>query len=189
MQPYLKTCARLIELDGKLPAILKGEAQPANAGEKAFLGQLCLAKKLFVAATRFYQEAFREQPALAADLQSARRYNAARAAAQAGAGQGKDQSMVAQEERALLRKQALQWLRADLVLFEQTSKTPAGRALAVKKLLLWQRSPDFAGLRDEAGLAKLPAAEQAECRGLWADVEALLARLKPMARQVQPERR
>ncbi len=182
IQSYLQTCARLKELDGKLPAILAGEAEPANAVERAYLAKICLAKKRFAAAAGLYQEAFREQPGLAADLLSAWRYDAARAAARAGWEKSEGSSRLATEEQASWRKQALRWLRADLAAFEQ-SRAPADRALAVRKLALWQRSPDLAGLRDAEGLTRLPAAEQEEWRKFWADVEAALARLRPPDRE------
>ena len=38
----------------------------------------------------------------------------------------------------------------------------------------WQEDGDLSGLRNAAGLAKLPAEEQAACKKLWADVQALL---------------
>jgi tetratricopeptide (TPR) repeat protein len=38
----------------------------------------------------------------------------------------------------------------------------------------WQTEPALAGVRDEAALAKLPAAEREQWQGLWADVAALL---------------
>jgi hypothetical protein len=42
----------------------------------------------------------------------------------------------------------------------------------------WKADPDLAGLRDPEALAKLPADEQQACRKLWADLDALLARLE-----------
>ena len=42
----------------------------------------------------------------------------------------------------------------------------------------WQTDADLAGLRDADAVAKLPAAERDACRKLWADVEALLKRIK-----------
>jgi len=160
-----------------LPAILNGLV-PADPAERAQFAEVCAAKKLFGAAARFYQHAFQEQPALAADLKVGRRFDAARAATQAGCGQGKDQASLSDEQRAVWRKQALAWLRADLTLLEQESNTPSGRAFAIKKLLLWQRTPAFDSLRAEATFAALPKAEQGAWRGFWADVEGVLARLK-----------
>jgi hypothetical protein len=42
-------------------------------------------------------------------------------------------------------------------------------------LRLWQREPGFAGVRDPAALAQLPAAERAGWQQLWQDVEAVQA--------------
>ncbi len=45
---------------------------------------------------------------------------------------------------------------------------------AVRQLLAhWQVDPDFASVRDKAGLDKLPVAELAEWQRLWTDVAAL----------------
>jgi hypothetical protein len=38
--------------------------------------------------------------------------------------------------------------------------------------------PDFAGVRDKAELAKLPADEREAWQGLWTEVESLLARAR-----------
>src|SRR5262249_5375323 len=38
---WVSDCERLVAIEGKLPAILKGEAQPANADEQLALAQLC----------------------------------------------------------------------------------------------------------------------------------------------------
>jgi len=177
LEPHRASCARLRALADRLPAILNGLV-PADPAERAQFAEVCAAKKLFGAAARFYQHAFQEQPALAADLKVGRRFDAARAATQAGCGQGKDQASLSDEQRAVWRKQALAWLRADLTLLEQESNTPSGRAFAIKKLLLWQRTPAFDSLRAEATFAALPKAEQGAWRGFWADVEGVLARLK-----------
>ena len=48
------------------------------------------------------------------------RYNAACAAALAGSGRGHDTGKLKDDELARLRKQALDWLRADLVLHAET---------------------------------------------------------------------
>jgi hypothetical protein len=40
----------------------------------------------------------------------------------------------------------------------------------------WRQDPALGGLRDKAELARLPEAERAACRRLWAEVDAVLAR-------------
>jgi hypothetical protein len=53
---------------------------------------------------------------------------------------------------------------------------PQARAAARQALTRWRNDPALVGLRDEAELAKLPEAERAACRALWADVSALVKR-------------
>src|SRR5205085_5560170 len=38
---WVKQCERLVELDTKLPRVLKGEVQPADVGECLTLAQMC----------------------------------------------------------------------------------------------------------------------------------------------------
>jgi serine/threonine-protein kinase len=168
---------RLVELDAKLSAILGGKAQLADAAERIALGNLCSIKKLRGPAARFYEEALAVQPALAEDLKASHRYNAACMAALAGCLPGADDPPLSEAVRARWREQALAWLRADLALWTQVlaSGKAEARAAGLHMLTHWQRDPDLAGLRDEAALAKLPAAEREACRQLWAAVQQLLA--------------
>src|SRR5262249_4257103 len=101
-----------IALEGKLPQLLKGEGQPADAAGQLTLAKCLRYKKLLAAATRFHAQAFAGKP----ELESGERYEAACAAALAGSGQGQDAAFLDDRERARLRQQALDWLRADLAL-------------------------------------------------------------------------
>ena len=75
------------------------------------------------------------------------------------------------------RRQALPWLRADLVLRSKQLKSgPSAQAAQARQALAhWRRDAALAGVRDPEALARLPAAEQAAWRKLWAEVDALLA--------------
>ncbi len=128
------------------------------------------------AAARFYAQAFAATPSLADDPGTEDRYNAACYAALAGCGQH-DGANLDEAERARLRRQALNWLRADLAAWGQRlEKEPdKARALVHEKLRYWQQDADFAGVRGEA-LAKLPEAERQAWQQLWADVEETLSR-------------
>jgi tetratricopeptide (TPR) repeat protein len=175
---WVRECQRLIELDGRLRAVLKGEAQPANAAERNEYAQLCCYKKLYVASARLRAGAFTADPKLADDLKAGYRYDAACAAALAACGQGTDAGQLDDQERVCWRKQALEWLRADL---EQNgklleSRKPEDHQLVQQRLRHWQCDHDLAGLRDSAAVGQLPADEKAECKQLWAEVEALLAK-------------
>jgi hypothetical protein len=52
------------------------------------------------------------------------------------------------------------------------------RPLIVQKMQHWLADPDFAGVRGEVGLAKMPEAERKAWRQLWADVENTLAKAR-----------
>jgi serine/threonine protein kinase/tetratricopeptide (TPR) repeat protein len=130
------------------------------------------------AAARFYAEAFAAHPKLADDMRFLNRYNAACSAARAGCGQGQDAAGLDEAERARLRRQALDWLRADLAAWGQfLEKEPdKARPRVQWALRMWQQDTDFAGVRGEA-LAKLPEAERQAWQQLWADVEQTLKRV------------
>jgi hypothetical protein len=154
----------------------KGEFQPKDAAERLGLVGVCQAKKLHHAAVRLYLDLFAGDPQLADDLKTTHRYNAACAAALAATGQGTDVAKLDDQEKARLRQQALDWLRADLALRSKQLQTgqPADRAAVQMVLQHWQKDTDLAGLRDAAALAKLLAEERAVCERLWADVAAVL---------------
>jgi hypothetical protein len=175
----LQECERWLALEKRLPAVLQGQAKPASAAERLALAQLCQRHKEFYAASaRFYAEAFAEEPGLAQDLRAGHRYNAACAAALASAGRGHDAAKLDDPERARLRQQALGWLRADLGAWAQVlDKAPAKARPVVRRTLAhWRADADLAGVRDKAELARLPEAERAAWRGLWADVAAMRQR-------------
>jgi hypothetical protein len=139
---------------------------------------VCHLKRLYAAEARFHQQAFAENSALPDNHGTGYRSHAACAAALAGSGQGEDGPKLRDEERIRWRKQALDWLRADLALLTRRleNKTPLAREQAQKHLQRWQHEPELAGLRDPAWLAKLAPQEQQTCRKFWADVDGLLQR-------------
>src|SRR5262249_53114530 len=103
---------------------------------------------------------------------------AAGAAALAAGSQGKDADTLTGTERGSLRRQALTWLRADLVAWARLVEKgpPQARPQVQGALRHWQQNTDLAGLRDQAALARLPEAERAAWSQLWAEVAALLKR-------------
>ncbi len=163
-------------LELKLPAFLKGEFRPSDNQERLGLAGVCQGKKLPLKAIDLYAAAFTTDPKLAGDLRAGQRYNAACYAALAAASKSEDAAKLDDKERARLRKQALDWLRADLALRTKQLETgkPADRAEVQQALRHWQKDTDLSGIRDAAALAKLPAEEQRACGKLWSDVAALL---------------
>jgi tetratricopeptide (TPR) repeat protein len=176
---------RLAAARDKLLAFQDGSYTPATSDERLALAEWCQFKKLHRTAAGLYAAAFAADPRLADDLEAAHRYKAARRAALAAAGQGEDAAKLDDRERARLRRQALDWLRADLALWgKQLASGRAADLAAVQRVLRdWQQDGDLAGLRDPAALAKLPAEERAAFTQLWADVAALLQRAEAPAKE------
>src|SRR5690606_27211474 len=109
-------------------------------------------------ATHLWDDALKHDPKLAADRKTQHRYNAACAAALAAAGTGEGDPKPDDATRAKLRGQALGWLRAELDTWSKALDTqdPKARAVVDRILRHWQRDPDLAGVRDQAGLDRLP---------------------------------
>jgi Flp pilus assembly protein TadD len=168
---------RQIDVARRLPAVLNGEDEPQDAGEAIALARLCAEKGLHAAAARFWSEALAADPQLADEPRGAHRYNAACSAALAASGKG-DGEALGDEQRVALRKQALDWLRADLTLWTSRldSATAEDRRTILKNVEHWQRDPDLAGIRDAESRALLSAQERQTLEQLWADIEALLTR-------------
>jgi serine/threonine protein kinase/tetratricopeptide (TPR) repeat protein len=173
---WVQNARRLVDLEAKLPALLKGEATPKDLAERLALADLCYQTGRYVTSARFWGEAFAETPALADDLSKGNRYNAACSASLAASGKGKDEPMPDDATKVKLRELALGWLRADLAAWGkilEAAKEPALKQAVVGTLAHWKEDTDLAGIRDEAGLAKLPEGEREGFRTLWADVEVL----------------
>jgi serine/threonine-protein kinase len=172
----LQRCERLLALEGRLPAVLRGQDQPADAAERLAFAALCTTKKQYADAARLYGDAFAATPPLADDLKAAHRYNAACVATLAGCGRGADAAQLNAAERARWRQLARAWLQADLAAWAKklTSGAAADRALVQKTLMHWRTDPDLAGLRDPDELAKLPNKEREACGRLWQEVTVLL---------------
>jgi serine/threonine-protein kinase len=175
---WVREAERLVELDGKLDAFCRGEYGPKDSAERLGLAEVCRIKKRYRTAALLCAEAFAAEPKRADDLQAQHRYNAACYAALAAAGPSGEADKFGDRERARWRRQALDWLRADLAAYAKRlgGGQALDRALVPGRLHQWKRDPDLAGLRDPKALALLPGDEQTACQELWADVEALLRR-------------
>jgi tetratricopeptide (TPR) repeat protein len=172
----LAKAERLAAVRHKFAAFQNGSYTPASNDERLDLAKWCRIKKLHHTATRLYAAAFVADPKLADDLKAAYRYNAACFAALAATGQGEDAARLDDTEKASLRKQALDWLRADLTLhtMQLDSGKPADRAAVQQTLKHWQQDSDLAAIREKAELEAFPPEERAACEKLWSDVAALL---------------
>jgi tetratricopeptide (TPR) repeat protein len=177
---WVREAEQLVALDAKLPDVLNGEVLPADAAEWLGLAKLCQHhKKLYAASARFYRGAFDGE----SKLIGANRYDAACVAALAGCGMGKDADNLDEKERSRLRRQALDWLRADLEanrLALEKGEKDAGPTVA-GSMRHWLADADFAGVRGADALAKLPDAERQQWQRLWNDVGDMLKRAQEKA--------
>ncbi len=157
---------QLVKLESKLPMILIGQDQRASATEGVQLGYMSYNQKHFAGSARLFANAFQADPKLSDDMKAQNRYNAACAAALAGCGQGKDEAPLHHAAKDRWRKQAIDWLKADLAAWTKAVETgpTQARQLVVQTLQHWRADPDLAGIRDEVSLAKLHEAERKACR-------------------------
>jgi serine/threonine-protein kinase len=167
---WARDCERLIEQEKKLLDVLGGKLKPADARERIEWARLCMWTRRYAAAVRLWGEVFGAEGKLANDLEAGHRYRAATAAALAGAGHGRDASELTNEARDALRKQALDWLKADLAAWRSHGAGDQ-RGQALRN---WRADRALAVVRDEKELAKLPRPERAAWEGLWAEVGELL---------------
>jgi serine/threonine protein kinase/tetratricopeptide (TPR) repeat protein len=182
-EEHLRQAERLVQLQKRLPAVIAGKDKPKDPGELLAFAQLCqppYRPRYTVATVRTFSEAFAIDPKLAEDLSAGHRYNAASSAALAGCGQGADADKADDTERARLRRQALDWLRADLKAWGRMLDKEPDKLLPmiVQRMQHTLEDSDFAGVRGHQALAKLPEAERPSWQKLWDDVANTLARAK-----------
>jgi serine/threonine-protein kinase len=168
---------RFAGVDVRLAAVLKGEAPKDNA-ERLALAQRAYDTQRYTTAARLWGGALEADPQLAADRQAQHRYNAACAAALAGCGKSTDDPPPDDASKVKLRRQALDWLKADLAAWSKILESGAPQAgrVVVSTLTHWKEDTDLAGIRDDAALGKLPQEERAACIQLWGEVARLLTK-------------
>jgi WD40 repeat protein/serine/threonine protein kinase/tetratricopeptide (TPR) repeat protein len=166
--------------------LLAGKVQPANNRERLRLIAVCKRQHRYVAATRFYTDAFIADPSLADDVGAGHRYDALCCSLWATAGLGTDADKLDDPQRTRLRQQALAWARSDLDMWRKRvdsslDRYPAGirdpdvdRYLALAALKRWRTDPDLAGIRDPDAVAKLPEEQRQACEQLWAAVASVI---------------
>jgi tetratricopeptide (TPR) repeat protein len=125
------------------------------------------------AALELLRQGARANPGWLADPASGVRYNSACFACLAAAGRGKDAPPPA--ERPALRKQARDWLAADLAAWrERVAANPAKyRTVAHGQTAHWLTDPDLRSVREPSDLEKLPDEERGRWAKLWAEVRDL----------------
>ena len=179
MRRFQQKCQRYALLDSRLPAILQGTEKPANAAEQIDLAEICRSRKNYATAAGFSRDAFAADPSLAENLAAGARYNAACAAALAGCGRGQDADQLDDTQRAHWRRQALDWLRQDLIWWGKALDKGNAQANAEIRWRMrhWQADDDLAGVRVRDALVRLPDEEREQWERFWSDVDSLLRRV------------
>ena len=152
----------IVAIDARLSAIIKGDQQPKDNAERLQLAQRARDKALHATAARLWADTLAADPILGDDRRAPHRYNAACAAAMAGSGQGNDDPKPDDAARAKLRKQALDWLKAELSAWKRVSMIveSGNKELVAKTLTHWKQDTDLAGIRDQQELARWPEDER-----------------------------
>ena len=168
-------------LEARLPAVLKGDDHPADAAEALCFAKFCYDRKLHAASARLYAEALQAEPKLADDRRAQhrlqRRLQPPRWPAAVKA-KTILRPMRPRERSSAARPSAgsrTSWPPGPGRL---TAASPRPAPRVRQMLEHWKADSDLAGVRDEAGLAKLPEAERRAWQALWADVEALLKKAR-----------
>jgi serine/threonine-protein kinase len=184
-----------------LHAFLQGKHQPQDNDERLALLAICQVQGLYGICAELYADAFAADADLAeastaeclrrAALEKERRdrsnvlkteprFLAARCAALAGCGLGEDGPKLNDAQRTRWRRQAREWLRADLAAWAKTlvGDSDASRDLAREMLMLWLVEPDVARLREPGALMNLPTQEREEWTLFWGQVRLALERVR-----------
>jgi tetratricopeptide (TPR) repeat protein len=189
-QTNLKKAQQMRELLPRLSNVLAGKDKPKSPAEACELAELCAQpfQQRPAEAARLFVEAFAADPKLADDLKAVHRYHAACYAALAGCGKGQGADKRDDKERARLRGQALEWLRADLLLRRRQagSAEVAQRREAAATVAHWLADVWLAGVRPGPGQVAMPAEERAAWETLWADVKATLTEARKPAPPAEP---
>ena len=172
----LRRCERLIALQDRLSAVLKGNDKPADASETLEFAELCGLQGQTVAAARLYAEALDASPRLADDLHAEHRY---RAAAATLVGCVRAPRRRAQRSGAGAVAQAgprVAWAEVALWTSVLDRGPHADRLLVAQKLAHLWADPQLDELLDRETLDRLPPAERQECLALRDAIDILIRR-------------
>ncbi len=181
---WVADAERAVALAPRLLTVIRNEDRPRNTAEALAFAQMAYDRKSFAGAARLWAGALQADPKLGEDRDAGHRYNAACAAALAAAGKSRDEAPLSDADRAKLRTQALDWLKAEHHAWAKLLETgkPDARATVIEKLDHWHEDSDLASVRDADGLANLTEPERTAWRGLWQDVDSLLQKARGVSR-------
>jgi tetratricopeptide (TPR) repeat protein len=162
-----------------LRAVLHGGVVPEDTEECVLVAEFLAKHDYHVHAARFWRDALEEEPDRIEAISEDCWYLAARSAALAGCGKGRDARDLDDAACASWRQRALVWLQQALVARENKLRAGSLTRKALRKQLdQWLGNPDLAGLRDPEELKTLLPEERQACEAFWKNVKARLTRLE-----------
>jgi hypothetical protein len=148
--------------------------------ERLALIGVCQFMNRTLATARLYADTFSTDSSQAEDLRAGLRSRAARAAVLAGCGVGSDAATLSASDRIAWRRQALEWLQADLITCTKylDADFTANRDLVRGILGNWKSDSDLSGLREQSAIERMSTVDKNACLELWQDVEIVLKRTR-----------
>jgi serine/threonine-protein kinase len=158
-----------LKLLPRLPGFLSRQDRPHDNTERWELAKLCGEAGLAATGARFYAESIAAEPTSVEDRVLRPRCYGAFLAAWAGCEKTLDDPAPDAEERARLRRQALEWLRGEMVTWIPMLEggRTGNRRDAAAALRGWMNTHELAGVRDGKALEALPEDERTAWRALW----------------------
>jgi tetratricopeptide (TPR) repeat protein/ubiquitin-protein ligase len=172
--------------DEKLLAVLSGKSELGSAKELIELARNANnSRERFAAVSGLFVQYLGRRPEWASHVGDATRplcdhppYYAAASALMAARGEG-DGAKLTSEQRGILRKQALTWMREHLAFCENRIQNKGLISQVHEHLTYAGTDGWFASVRDEKQLANLPEPEQKEWTGFWKNLANLREKCKP----------
>jgi hypothetical protein len=171
-QRWVAEAERRAEVERRFERVVRGEEEARDPDDEAELARLALRRGRVLEAARLFQKRLGRDRAPGSPEPRA---EAASAAAALACGAREDASGMSPAERARWRSIAAAWMTADLddLAASATSAGREDRVRVTRTLGRWRHDPRLECVRGEAGIAALPAEEQAVWTALWARLEQI----------------
>jgi serine/threonine protein kinase/tetratricopeptide (TPR) repeat protein len=176
----VRDAERLVRGATALERVAAGDALPPDAPTLFAMMDVAYRRRLYARSAQCGVAAAAVDPSFATGYAFGKRYDAACAAALAGGGAGDDAATLDAAGRARWRAQTLAWLREDLAGLAPRVRPGEPESWVEVRACLehWKHDPDFARMRDGEPLPESSAEERAAWKAFWADVDAVLARMR-----------
>jgi len=165
----IENCKSLIQLEENLSEFLSGERKPSNTQESRRLGNLCMMRKKYAQAVRFYELADDD-----GGLRDFSKYHAGRSAVLVA--ESDAEPRLSRDEIVKLRRLALKWLSAALneAKVRLKSGKQATQRLGLDNISQWRYDPDLKYVRDSEYRERLSPDEREAWDSFWLEIGTLL---------------